>query len=460
MAKAKRQTKARRSGKAARKGRRRTRRSASAWPSFAWPAIKRRLLGWLDHSASRFSVGIGIGLAVGLLMVILFGHFGHWLGIHRQPPDEIAGLITNSPVPPKLSETAPTRQQAPLPAPAPVPVPPAARSVSPAVPPPAAKDPPGAGQAGSMSEITEPELLPQLTEPPAILNAPPAAQSTERPAPTQPAQPQPAPPAAQPLPAPAVAPQQAPGAGSKPNDQPAWLRNSVAMRAPANGPMIAIVLDDVGVAKAHAEMAIDLPAPITLSMMTYADGVAEMAARARAKGHELMLHVPMQPVNTKVDPGPHALLVGLPPAELKQRLDWGLDRFKGFIGINNHMGSRFTQDEAGMRIVMQELRARGLLFLDSKTISTSVGDRLAREMGVAHISRDVFLDDDMSSAAVARQLAITERVARKQGFAIAIGHPHPATIAVLKKWLVEAKQRGFTLVPVSAIARRENGLPG
>lgn len=285
-----------------------------------------------------------------------------------------------------------------------------------------------------MSEITEPDAAQQLNDQQAA-----TAPTTTNAAP---------------------APQVPVDTGSKPNDQPAWLRNSVAMRAPANGPMIAIVLDDVGVVRNHAELAIDLPASITLSMMTYADGVADMAARARAKGHELMLHVPMQPINSKVDPGPHALLVGLSSDEIRQRLDWGLNRFPGFIGINNHMGSRFTQDEAGMRIVMQELRVRGLLFLDSKTISNSVGGKMAREMGVAHVDRDVFLDDDMASTAVAKQLAITERIARKQGYAIAIGHPHPATIAVLKQWMVDAKQRGFVLVPLSAIARRQNGVTG
>ncbi|MDY0883051.1 divergent polysaccharide deacetylase family protein [Dongia soli] len=445
MAKAKRQTKARRSGKTARKG---SRRKSRRTP-FSWPAIKRRLWGWLDHSASRFSLGIGIGLAIGLLLVVLFGHFGHWLGIQRQPADDIAGLINNSPVPPRLSETPKARPEPETPKPVTeaAPAVEAKPTINPTTSnPPVPKDAAQGNQAAAapenMSEITEQELVPQLTRPPAILNAPP-------------------PPTAQPsaAPGPKVA-QKSTDTGTKPNDQPAWLRNSVAMRAPVNGPMIAIVLDDVGVAKAHAEMAIDLPAPITLSMMTYADGVAEMAAEARAKGHELMLHVPMQPVNPNVNPGPHALLVGLSPAELKQRLDWGLDRFSGFIGINNHMGSRFTQDDAGMRVVMQELRARGLLFLDSKTISNSVGDKLAREMGVAHVARDVFLDDDMSPAAVARQLAITERVARKQGYAVAIGHPHPATLAVLKKWLIDAKQRGFVLVPLSTIARRENGLPG
>ena len=157
------------------------------------------------------------------------------------------------------------------------------------------------------------------------------------------------------------------------------------------------------------------------------------------------------------------MLVGLGDDELKRRVDWGLARFSGFIGINNHMGSRFTQDEAGMRVVMQELSSRGLLFLDSRTIPNSVGERVASEMGVPHVGRDVFLDDQLTllgGDSVARQLALAERIATKRGYVIAIGHPHPATVAVLQKWMAEAKQRGFILVPLSAVARREIGVPG
>jgi hypothetical protein len=246
-------------------------------------------------------------------------------------------------------------------------------------------------------------------------------------------------------------------------DQPAWLRNAVALHGPVTGPMIAIVLDDVGVNKSDAELAINLPAPITLSMMTYADNVADLAVRAHAHGHELMLHVPMEPVNPRINPGPNALLVGLAPEELKRRLDWGLDRFPGFIGINNHMGSRFTQDEVGMRLVMHELQSRGLLFLDSRTIPNSVGEKMAGEVGVPHVGRDVFLDDTIAllgGDSVARQLANAEHIATKRGYVIAIGHPHPTTVAVLQKWMADLKQRGFTLVPLSAVARREVGLSG
>jgi polysaccharide deacetylase 2 family uncharacterized protein YibQ len=185
-----------------------------------------------------------------------------------------------------------------------------------------------------------------------------------------------------------------------------------------------------------------------------------MAARARAKGHELMLHVPMQPLDGEVDAGPHALTTDLSEGELLRRLDWGLSRFPGYVGINNHMGSRFTQDERGMRVVLQELKRRGLLFLDSRTISTSVGDRLAARMGVAHVMRDVFLDNEMDEAAVLQQLIETERIAAIKGQAIAIGHPHPATIAAIRAWMPRAEARGFVIVPLSAVARLRLGAAG
>ena len=240
----------------------------------------------------------------------------------------------------------------------------------------------------------------------------------------------------------------------------AWLKNSVAFSVPRERPLIAVVLDDVGVARSHAELAIDLPGVITLSFMTYADGVADMAARARAKGHELMLHVPMEPLGHEIDAGPHALTVGASEGELLKRLSWGLDRFPGYIGINNHMGSRFTQDERGMQVVMAELKRRNLLFLDSRTINNTVGDKLAARMGVPHVMRDVFLDNEMDEAAVIRQLMQAERVAASKGQAIAIGHPHPATIAAIRAWMPKAEARGFVIVPLSAVAKLRLGASG
>lgn len=234
---------------------------------------------------------------------------------------------------------------------------------------------------------------------------------------------------------------------------PAWRRNAVKMAALPREPMIAIVLDDMGPNRRGTERALGLPAPITFAFLPYAPGVAGMVRRAREAGHEILVHVPMEPLGSD-DPGPHALRSGETLERLKADLGWNLDRFDGFVGINNHMGSRFTADAGGMRLVMAELKARGLMFLDSRTIANSQGARIAREFGLPTLSRDVFLDHDEEGAEVRAELDRLERLARERGSAIAIGHPHPETLERLEKWIPEAQARGFTLVPLTAILRR------
>jgi len=241
--------------------------------------------------------------------------------------------------------------------------------------------------------------------------------------------------------------------------QPAWQRFAVPVATPGARPMIAVVLDDLGLNRAGTNRAIALPAPLTLAFMTYAEGLPSMAARARRAGHELLLHVPMAPRDPAYDPGPNVLRAELVPTELMRRLEWGLSRFEGFVGVNNHMGSSFTASRAGMAPVMAALRARGLLFLDSMTSGASVGGEMARRAGVPYAERDVFLDNEWSDrAAIARQFARLEAVARRRGNAVGIGHPHSATLDVLARWLPEARARGFDIVPVSAIVRHRRGL--
>jgi polysaccharide deacetylase 2 family uncharacterized protein YibQ len=161
----------------------------------------------------------------------------------------------------------------------------------------------------------------------------------------------------------------------------------------------------------------------------------------------------MEAIDRHADPGPRGLFTALPREENLARLRWGLGRLAGFVGINNHMGSKFTSDAHSMTPVMEELRARGLVFLDSRTSPSSAGIRLAVAYGVPHAARDVFLDDDQAPTAIAKQLARLEQVARQQGSAIAIGHPHDATIAALRAWLPQVAGKGLALVPVSAVVR-------
>jgi hypothetical protein len=156
------------------------------------------------------------------------------------------------------------------------------------------------------------------------------------------------------------------------------------------------------------------------------------------------------------DAGENVLTTDLAPADVSRRLEWALGRFEGYVGINNHMGSKFTGSPVGMAQVMSELRSRGLLFLDSMTSSDSVGLGLAARMGVAHTSRDVFIDNEPENMdSIRRQLDKLEDIARRRGAAVGIGHPHDTTLEVLAQWLTEVEKRSFVLVPISAIVQRE-----
>ena len=216
--------------------------------------------------------------------------------------------------------------------------------------------------------------------------------------------------------------------------------------------MIAIVIDDMGLDRARSRQTVALNGPLTLAYLAYAGDLAAQTNAARSAGHELLVHVPMEPGSATTDPGPHALLTGLAPDEFARRIDWNLSQFAGYVGINNHMGSKATSDRVTMRAVMAELRERGLLFLDSRTSSKTVAQEEAVKAGIPALRRDVFIDHDPSPIAVRAALLDLENVAYQQGYAIAIGHPRDATIGALSEWLPDVHSRGFAIVPVSAIA--------
>ena len=258
-----------------------------------------------------------------------------------------------------------------------------------------------------------------------------------------------------PVPPPVVetAPEPTPEPSGKTKGQPAWLRYAVPGHHGAGRPMIVVVIDDLGLDKRRTRRIIDLPAPLTLSFMTYAEDLAALTASAHEHGHELLVHMPMQAMSAHFSAGPNALEVGMPPQELHHRIDWGLSRFTGYVGVNNHMGSRFTADPAGMAVVMQEIKQRGLLFLDSVTTDHSAAPEAAHRQNIPFAQRQVFLDNEQTLDSIRQQLARTEAIAKKHGQAIAIGHPHDATLAALTAWLPTLEAKGFAIVPLTTLVK-------
>ena len=237
------------------------------------------------------------------------------------------------------------------------------------------------------------------------------------------------------------------------DDAPSWLKNAVTTAVADERPMIAVVIDDLGLNRPKTAALNELPSPLTLAFLPYAGRIDAQTEAAQAAGHELMLHLPMEPVGSEW-PGPNALTTRIDEEEFADRLEKNLGRFDGFVGINNHMGSKLTADRTRMDVVMRELRKRDVLFLDSKTSARSVAGDVAAQNGVPNTTRDVFLDHVIDIATIKRQLSRVESIARRTGSAVAIGHPHGATIEALSTWLPSLEARGFVLAPISAVVAR------
>ena len=239
----------------------------------------------------------------------------------------------------------------------------------------------------------------------------------------------------------------------KASEHPAWLKNAViSENIPEDATMIAIVIDDLGLKKEMTREVLNLPAPITAAFLPYADDLIEQTETAKKKGHELLVHVPMEPINSRFNPEPNALSDKMPVSEIIEKLDIMLSSFDGYVGINNHMGSKFTSNNRVSSVVIQELKKRGLLFLDSLTSAESVAWKKARDQNVPYAVRNIFLDNSQNGKDIMKQLSLLEEYALKHQMAVAIGHPHKSTINTLREWIPQAQKKGFVFVPVSLIA--------
>lgn len=222
-------------------------------------------------------------------------------------------------------------------------------------------------------------------------------------------------------------------------------------------PMIAIVIDDFGYNESQTAVGfVDLEIPLTCSVLPYCPHTRAMAEAAHRAGKEVLLHLPMEPEGyPEKDPGEHALLVGQSAREIRELVAAALAEVPQATGVNNHMGSAFVQKRRSMRVVMGVLGERGLFFLDSMTTPLSVGFSEAERAGVPTVRNAMFLDsciDEGSAVDVASRLADLESVARRRGAAVAIGHPKPETLRVLRRMIPEMQARGVEFVHVSELA--------
>jgi hypothetical protein len=216
----------------------------------------------------------------------------------------------------------------------------------------------------------------------------------------------------------------------------------------------AIVIDDLGQSLEAARKLLELSYPLAWAVLPNQRHSAETAALAHGAGHEVLLHLPMQPEpGSPVGPGEGAINLGMRSAEVAHVIETDLDNVPYAIGVNNHMGSLATTDTRLMRTVMATLAARHLFFVDSRTTSATVALDVARRQGLPTFYRSVFLDDVESVSYSLGQLRQLCAEVEKSGAGLAIGHPHATTLEALKQFLPQLEKKDIQLVPVSQLVR-------
>lgn len=225
-----------------------------------------------------------------------------------------------------------------------------------------------------------------------------------------------------------------------------------SVTSPSPRARIAIVIDDLGRENAISHELLQWDLPITFSILPFEPHSRDLALEAHQKGKEVILHLPMEPHGyPKVLPGEGALLLEMNERSLLRQLSRDIDGVPYIKGVSNHMGSRFMEDSKKMKVILSELKRRGLFFLDSRTSPQSVGLQTANSIGLEAAERAVFLDHEVNEDAIRRSLDRLARLSLASGKAIGIGHPHDATLKSLKRMIPEMRQKGIEVVPLSVV---------
>lgn len=224
---------------------------------------------------------------------------------------------------------------------------------------------------------------------------------------------------------------------------------------PGGTPEIAIIIDDMGLRLDAGQHVVQLPGPVACSFLPYGAYTHQLALLAHRHDKEVMLHLPMATIDGHaLDAG--GLTLDMTQRELVDTLQADIARVPHISGINNHMGSLLTQHPGHMLWLMRAIQNdKSLFFVDSRTTKYTVARQIAYENSVPSVSRDVFLDDDPTPEAIHREFRRLLGLARRNGSALGIGHPHPTTLAVLKRELTQLSDQGVTLVPVARLVQRQ-----
>jgi len=220
-------------------------------------------------------------------------------------------------------------------------------------------------------------------------------------------------------------------------------------------PKVVIIVDDLGFKKEPIDKLLEIPAQLSFAVLPnlpYSKYAAEMAYK---NGRDVILHLPMEPTDSSghaaVDAGEDVLLMGLPKDKILDKLEKNLSSIPYIKGVNNHMGSKFTESSELMELVLEKIKSKGLFFVDSRTSETTVGFKIAKKLGIKTAERDIFLDEgSQRSDYIRSQIEKLINVSKEKGYAIGICHPYPDTVKVLSEVIPDI-QKEVEIIPVSGV---------
>ena len=237
----------------------------------------------------------------------------------------------------------------------------------------------------------------------------------------------------------------------------AFARYAAPLKVPANrkdAPRIAIIVGDLGIsATATAAALAKLPAPVTLAFAPYGSNLETLATQARRTGHEVLLQVPMEPLDyPNNDPGPRTLLTSLSNDQNIERLHWLMARFEGYVGLASYMGARFTASNQALTPVLRETAKRGLIYVDDGSSPRSIAGQVASTLNLPFAKADSVLDAVPTPIEIERALTRLEMAARAHGVAVGYASAQQGAITTISRWAKTIESRGFLLVPITMVA--------
>lgn len=243
--------------------------------------------------------------------------------------------------------------------------------------------------------------------------------------------------------------------GRRPSDIYARATQHTALPQAGEPARIAILMNGLGLSELATNQAINmLPGNVSLAFSPYGRNLQSWIRLSREAGHEVMLQIPLEPFDyPDNDPGPHTLLTNLPPDENLKRLQWLMARFTGYVGVTNHMGAKFVSAQSAFLPVLEEIKSRGLIFLDDGTAARSTAGEIAKDLGLGFSAAQIVIDAAQTPESIDEALKNLETTARENGLAIGVASSYPITIQRISEWSRSLSQKGMVLVPVSAAIR-------